>query len=93
MLSGKIIYFYFFLRIIHDNGFSEEDHRRFKPVIFSNTIMSLIAMLRAMEKLRITFQSENRSVRNIYQVLHYHKQLICVASFIFYDLNITTAKN
>ena len=55
--------------------------------------MSLIAMLRAMEKLRITFQSENRSVRNIYQVLHYHKQLICVASFIFYDLNITTAKN
>lgn len=58
------------MKIIHDNGFSEEDHRRFKPVIFSNTIMSLIAMLRAMEKLRITFQSENRSndAKIVYQV-------------------------
>ncbi|XP_057291250.1 G protein alpha o subunit-like isoform X2 [Hydractinia symbiolongicarpus] len=48
------------MKIIHDNGFTEEDHRRFKPVIFSNTIMSLIAMLRAMEKLRINFADERR---------------------------------
>lgn len=49
------------MKIIHDHGFSEEDHKRFKPVIYSNTIMSLIAMLRAMEKLRIDFQDERRS--------------------------------
>jgi len=58
------------MRIIHDNGFSEEDHRRFKPVIFSNTIMSLIAILKAMEKLRIEFGEERRAndARQVFQV-------------------------
>lgn len=51
-----------FKRIIHDNGFTEEDYRRYRPVIFSNAIMSLIAILRAMEKLHIPFGEEKRIV-------------------------------
>lgn len=49
------------MKIIHDNGFTEEDHRRFKPVIYSNTIMSLIAILRAMEKLRVVLGDAKRA--------------------------------
>jgi GTPase SAR1 family protein len=58
------------MKIIHDNGFSEEDHRRFKPIIFSNAIMSLIAILRAMEKLMIEFDEERRmnDARLVFQV-------------------------
>eukprot|EP00794_Sanderia_malayensis_P019248 gene19248-21176_t len=48
------------MKIIHDNGFTEEDYRRYRPVIFSNTIMSLIAILRAMEKLQVPFGTEAR---------------------------------
>ena len=49
-------------RIIHDNGFTDEDHRRFKPVIYSNTIMSLIAIIKAMDKLKIDIGDEKRAV-------------------------------
>ncbi|XP_065065043.1 guanine nucleotide-binding protein G(o) subunit alpha-like [Rhopilema esculentum] len=48
------------MKIIHDNGFTEEDYRRYRPVIFSNAIMSLIAILRAMEKLHVPFGEERR---------------------------------
>jgi len=48
------------MKIIHDNGFNEEDLCRFKPVIYSNTIISLVTMLRAMEKLRVTFGDSER---------------------------------
>ena len=57
------------LRIIHDNGFTEEDYRRYRPVIFSNTIMSLIAILRAMEKLHIPFGEEKRIVSDSVLIL------------------------
>jgi len=60
------------MKIIHDNGFTEEDHRRFKPVIYSNTITSLLAMLRAMEKLRIPLGDEKRAgdAKLIFQVVN-----------------------
>lgn len=58
------------MKIIHDNGFTEDDLLRFKPVIFSNTIMSLVTMLRAMDKLRIQFDEKARMVdaRMVYDV-------------------------
>ncbi|XP_065676189.1 guanine nucleotide-binding protein G(o) subunit alpha isoform X4 [Hydra vulgaris] len=48
------------MKIIHDNGFSEEEVLRYKSIIFSNTVMSLISILRAMEKLNIWFGDEAR---------------------------------
>lgn len=58
------------MKIIHDNGFSEDDHRRFKPIIFSNAVMSLITILRAMEKLMIELNDEKRmsDARLLFQV-------------------------
>lgn len=58
------------MKIIHDNGFTEEDYRRYRPVIFSNTIMSLIAILRAMEKLQVPFGDEKRigDARMIFEI-------------------------
>ena len=55
-----------FFRIIHDNGFTEDDLLRFKPVIYSNTIVSMVTMLRAMEKLRISFGDKIRAVRVVF---------------------------
>ena len=48
------------MKIIHNNGFTDEDHRRFKPVIRSNTIMSLIFIIKGMDKMKIDFGDEKR---------------------------------
>ena len=75
-------------RIIHDNGFTDEDHRRFKPVIYSNTIMSLIAIIKAMDKLKIDIGDEKRAVsRQIFLKLRKNgvesKVIHCVKVSIF----------
>ncbi|KAK3744428.1 hypothetical protein QZH41_003163 [Actinostola sp. cb2023] len=48
------------MRIIHDHGFSPEDYRQYKPLVFSNTIYSLLTIIRAMDKLRIDFENDER---------------------------------
>lgn len=49
-------------RIIHDHGFSPEDYRQYKPLVYSNTIYSLLTIIRAMDKLRIDFENDERLV-------------------------------
>ena len=54
----------FFDRIIHESGFTVEDFKQYRPVVYSNTIQSLVAILRAMPNLGIAFADEDREVSN-----------------------------
>lgn len=47
-------------RIIHEDGFSGDDVKQYKPVVYSNTIQSLAAILRAMDSLGIEFGDKDR---------------------------------
>uniref|UniRef100_A0A8B9IX41 G protein subunit alpha o1 n=1 Tax=Amazona collaria TaxID=241587 RepID=A0A8B9IX41_9PSIT len=51
------------MKIIHEDGFSGEDVKQYKPVVYSNTIQSLAAIVRAMDTLGIEYgDKERRSV-------------------------------
>nr|ABC88001.1 GTP-binding protein alpha-i subunit [Schistosoma japonicum] len=41
------------MKIIHMSGYTEAECKAYRPVVFSNTIQSMIAILRAMEQLQI----------------------------------------
>lgn len=43
------------MKIIHDKGYSQEDCKQFIPVVFSNTIQSMLAIVKAMETLQIEY--------------------------------------
>lgn len=57
-------------RIIHEGGFTSEDNKQYKPVVYSNTIQSLVAIIRAMGTLNIPFGANEREVSHEY-FLHY----------------------
>ncbi|CAF0775708.1 unnamed protein product [Adineta steineri] len=46
--------------IFNENGYTTEECLRFKPVIYSNTIQSMLALLNAMNRLQISFDDSNR---------------------------------
>ncbi|CAD5115368.1 DgyrCDS4347 [Dimorphilus gyrociliatus] len=48
------------MRIIHDRGYSKEECERYKPVVYSNTIQSLAAIIRAMGQLKISFAGRDK---------------------------------
>ena len=48
------------MKIIHESGFTVEDFKQYRPVVYSNTIQSLVAILRAMPNLGIAFTDEDR---------------------------------
>ncbi|CAN8001694.1 unnamed protein product [Ixodes pacificus] len=48
------------MKIIHDSGFTQEDFKQYKPVVYSNTIQSMVAILRAMPNLGISFGNNER---------------------------------
>ena len=54
------------MKIIHEGGFTSEDNKQYKPVVYSNTIQSLVAIIRAMGTLNITFGDADREVGEIY---------------------------
>ncbi|KAF5901512.1 guanine nucleotide-binding protein G(k) subunit alpha, partial [Clarias magur] len=43
------------MKIIHEDGYSEEECKQYKVVVYSNTIQSIIAIIRAMGRLKIDF--------------------------------------
>ena len=49
-------------RIIHEGGFTNEDNKQYKPVVYSNTIQSLVAIIRAMGTLNIAFGDPDKEV-------------------------------
>uniref|UniRef100_A0A1I8HWJ6 Guanine nucleotide-binding protein G(O) subunit alpha n=1 Tax=Macrostomum lignano TaxID=282301 RepID=A0A1I8HWJ6_9PLAT len=48
------------MKIIHEGGFTAEDNRLFRPIVYSNTIQSLVAILRAMSTLAIDYSDQDR---------------------------------
>ena len=59
-----------YFRIIHEGGFTSEDNRQFKPVVYSNTIQSLVAIVRAMGTLSISFRYSEHEVSKQYSYRH-----------------------
>lgn len=51
-----------YFRIIHEEGYSEEECKQFRAVVYSNTIQSIIAIIRAMGRLKIDFEDGGRAV-------------------------------
>lgn len=51
-----------FDRIIHEKGYSKTECLSYVPVIYSNTIQSLLAILRAMGRLKIGFAQAGAEV-------------------------------
>ncbi len=54
--------FCFRVRIIHEDGYSEEECKQYKVVVYSNTIQSIMAIIRAMGRLKIDFGDAARAV-------------------------------
>lgn len=50
------------MKIIHETGYSKEECEQYRPVVYSNTIQSLMAIIRAMGQLRIDFADPTRAV-------------------------------
>lgn len=57
----------FLCRIIHEAGYSEEECKQYKAVVYSNTIQSIIAIIRAMGRLQIDFCDSTRPVSDYWQ--------------------------
>ena len=51
-----------FYRIIHENGYSQDECIQYRPAVYSNTIQSMIAIIRAMGQLKIDFGHPDREV-------------------------------
>uniref|UniRef100_A0A3P9M444 Guanine nucleotide-binding protein G(i) subunit alpha-1 n=2 Tax=Oryzias TaxID=8089 RepID=A0A3P9M444_ORYLA len=49
------------MKIIHEAGYSEEECKQYKAVVYSNTIQSIIAIIRAMGRLKIDFKDSSRA--------------------------------
>ena len=51
------------MKIIHQDGYTKEDFVQYRPVVYSNTIQSLGAIIRAMNMLSIQFADDERAER------------------------------
>ncbi|EDO49692.1 predicted protein [Nematostella vectensis] len=49
------------MKIIHEHGYSKEECTQYKQVVYSNTIQSMIAIIRAMGTLKIEFGHPDRA--------------------------------
>lgn len=49
------------MKIIHETGYSRDECEQYRPVVYSNTIQSLMAIIRAMGQLRIDFNDHSRT--------------------------------
>ncbi|KAK9406343.1 guanine nucleotide-binding protein Gi subunit alpha-2 [Crotalus adamanteus] len=49
------------MKIIHEDGYSEEECRQYKAVVYSNTIQSIMAIIKAMGNLQIDFGDPSRA--------------------------------
>lgn len=47
------------MKIIHETGYSREECEEYKPVVYSNTIQSLMTIIKAMDQLGINFNVRN----------------------------------
>lgn len=64
----------FVSRIIHEDGFSGDDVKQYKPVVYSNTIQSLAAIVRAMDTLGLEYGDKERKVSSSVHTFPKHAQ-------------------
>uniref|UniRef100_A0A3B3I575 Adenylate cyclase-inhibiting G alpha protein n=1 Tax=Oryzias latipes TaxID=8090 RepID=A0A3B3I575_ORYLA len=69
------------MKIIHEDGYSEEECKQYKVVVYSNTIQSIMAIIRAMGQLNIDFGNAAREVSK-------HACPRCETQQQFYSINI-----
>lgn len=49
------------MKIIHEDGYTEEECRQYRAVVYSNTIQSIMAIIKAMGNLNIDFDDSGRA--------------------------------
>ncbi|XP_007254617.2 guanine nucleotide-binding protein G(i) subunit alpha-2a [Astyanax mexicanus] len=49
------------MKIIHEDGYSEDECRQYRAVVFSNTIQSIMAIIKAMSNLKIDYEDPARA--------------------------------
>ena len=49
-------------RIIHENGFTRDECKMYRPVVYSNTVQSLAAIIKGMDQLGVDFNDAERRV-------------------------------
>lgn len=49
-------------RIIHEDGYSEDECKQYRAVVYSNTIQSIMAIIKAMGNLKIEYEEPARAV-------------------------------
>jgi len=47
------------MKILHQDGFSDAERRNFKPVVYANTVQSMVAILKAMDAFNIKFGDDD----------------------------------
>lgn len=52
----------FFTRIIHKDGFTYEERVEFRCIVYSNAVQSILAIVKAMTKLGISYENPARIV-------------------------------
>lgn len=75
-------------RIIHETGYSDEEKKAYKPVVYSNTIQSMMAIIRAMGQLKIDFSHHERAVINSF--VNYHCAFCIEKNAKIYFLNVVS---
>ncbi|KAK6059543.1 g-protein alpha subunit [Cooperia oncophora] len=64
------------MRILHKDGFSQQDLEMIRPVVYSNCIHSMLSILRAMFHLQIEY-ADNERVRDsqlVFATVHANKE-------------------
>lgn len=59
-----MLHIFLILRIIHEDGYSEDECKQYRAVVYSNTIQSIMAIVKAMASLKIDYSSPGRLVRH-----------------------------
>ena len=65
------------MKIIHETGYSADECEQYRPVVYSNTIQSLMAIIRAMGQLKIDFHNPTRTVSNKF----FQEAIICLTLY------------
>lgn len=84
------------MKIIHESGYSPEECLQYKQVVYSNTIQSMIAIIRAMGTLKIEFAQSDRAddARNLFAMaggmddVDFNQQLVALMKRLWNDSGV-----
>ncbi|CAB3999179.1 guanine nucleotide-binding G(i) subunit alpha-1, partial [Paramuricea clavata] len=84
------------MKIIHESGYSPEECLQYKQVVYSNTIQSMIAIIRAMGTLKIEFAQSDRAddARNLFALsggmddVDFNDQLVSLMKRLWNDSGV-----